>query len=158
MRAKEFEQYQGINTSSKSQSTPAMNAISREEFNARIETIETRMDARVESMSAKIDGFLAVQSERDKALLERYNSISANVQQIALESKEAVKQASNIKANYWASTAVYFLGVVGVVIATYYANQANVYVAIQTTLSAVQTGKEFGVSKPAAQPLAESPQ
>ncbi|MBJ2270723.1 hypothetical protein JFT60_25425 [Pseudomonas sp. MF6772] len=48
--------------------TQAMNDITREEFNAKIETIETKMDARVESVSAKIEGFLSAQAERDKRL------------------------------------------------------------------------------------------
>jgi hypothetical protein len=48
-----------------------MGAISREEFNARIETIETRMDARLDAVSMKIDGFLSVQLERDKTQVER---------------------------------------------------------------------------------------
>ncbi|NMY08557.1 MULTISPECIES: hypothetical protein [Pseudomonas] len=48
--------------------TEAMNDITREEFNAKIETIETKMDARVESVSAKIEGFLSAQAERDKRL------------------------------------------------------------------------------------------
>ncbi|WP_260455491.1 hypothetical protein [Pseudomonas baetica] len=157
MKAREFEHYQRINTSNTGPDTQAMNAISREEFNARIETIEARMDARVQSVSAKIEGFLEVQTERDKALLERYNAIAANVQQIALESKEAVRQASTIKANYWASTAVYFLGIVGIVVATYYANQANVFVAIQTTLSEVQAGKVTPPPNPAMLPLPITP-
>ncbi len=48
--------------------TEPMNDITREEFNAKIETIEAKMDARVESVSAKIEGFLAAQAERDKRL------------------------------------------------------------------------------------------
>lgn len=48
--------------------TPAMNEITREEFNAKIETIEVKMDSRVEAVSSKIDGFLGAQAERDKRL------------------------------------------------------------------------------------------
>lgn len=48
--------------------TPAMNEITREEFNAKLETIEVKMDARVEAVSSKIDGFLTAQAERDKRL------------------------------------------------------------------------------------------
>ena len=48
--------------------TKNMNDITREEFNAKLETIEAKMDARVESVSAKIEGFLAAQAERDKRL------------------------------------------------------------------------------------------
>ena len=55
-----------------------MNEISREEFNAKLETIEVKMDARVESVSAKIDGFLFAQAERDKRLDATLSQISAN--------------------------------------------------------------------------------
>ena len=48
--------------------TRPMNNITREEFNAKLETIEVKMDARVESVSAKIDAFIAVQAERDKRM------------------------------------------------------------------------------------------
>ncbi|CAH0179040.1 hypothetical protein SRABI123_01390 [Pseudomonas sp. Bi123] len=58
--------------------TDPMNDITREELNAKLETIEVRMDARVESVSAKIDGFLAAQAERDKRLDAALSQISAN--------------------------------------------------------------------------------
>jgi hypothetical protein len=48
--------------------TDAMNDITRDELNAKLETIEVKMDARAESVSLKIDGFLTAQSERDKRL------------------------------------------------------------------------------------------
>ncbi|MDD1135809.1 hypothetical protein [Pseudomonas shahriarae] len=54
-------------SSAKSDTDP-MADITREELNAKLETIEVKMDARVESVSAKIDGFLAAQAERDKRL------------------------------------------------------------------------------------------
>ncbi|WP_162864982.1 hypothetical protein [Pseudomonas viridiflava] len=55
-----------------------MNDITREEFNAKLETIETKMEARTESVSAKIDAFIAVQSERDKRMEATLNQISSN--------------------------------------------------------------------------------
>lgn len=58
--------------------TERMNEITREEFNAKLETIEVKMDARVESVSAKIDGFLFAQAERDKRLDATLSQISAN--------------------------------------------------------------------------------
>ncbi|WP_242489577.1 hypothetical protein [Pseudomonas sp. TH06] len=158
MNAREFEQYQNMNASSKGQSTPAMNTISREEFNARIETIETRMDARVEGVRADIREFLCVQAERDKASerirLERDKYLDS----IALESKEALRQASTVKANVWMATAVHLFGVVSIVIGGYFASQANLYVAIQTTLTAVQAGKDVGAPRPAELPSPVSPQ
>lgn len=58
--------------------TQKMNDITREEFNAKLETIEVKMDARVESVSAKIEAFMAVQAERDKRMEATVNQISAN--------------------------------------------------------------------------------
>lgn len=56
--------------------TQTMNNINREEFNAKLETIEVKMDARVESVSAKIDAFIAVQAERDKRMEAIVSQIS----------------------------------------------------------------------------------
>ncbi|KTB97854.1 hypothetical protein AO388_25815 [Pseudomonas sp. ICMP 10191] len=58
--------------------TKIMNDITREEFHAKLETIETKMEARTESVSAKIDAFIAVQSERDKRMEATLNQISSN--------------------------------------------------------------------------------
>lgn len=58
--------------------TPPMNNVNREELNARLETIEVKMDARVESVSGKIDAFMAVQAERDKRMEATLNQISTN--------------------------------------------------------------------------------
>ncbi len=54
-----------------------MNDITREELTAKLETIEVKMDARVESVSAKIDAFVAIQTERDKRLEAVLGQISA---------------------------------------------------------------------------------
>jgi len=146
-----------------------MNAISREEFNARIETIEVRMDARIDAVSAKIDGFLSAQAERDKIQIERdntraerdktqaerdksYDLITQEMRKIAEGAQEAARQGATVKANVWAATAVQLIGTVAIVVGAYYANQANMYVAIQTTLAAVQAGKDIHVTKPAALP------
>jgi len=58
--------------------TGNMNDITREEFNAKLETIEVKMDARVESVSGKIDAFIAVQAERDKRMEATLNQISSS--------------------------------------------------------------------------------
>ena len=138
-----------------------MNPISREEFNARIETIETRMDARVEGVSARIDAYLLTQTERDKAQMERdkrYDLMWDGVQRIAEESKEAIKQASTVKAHYWATTAVHFLGMITVVVGAHFANQAAVLTTLQTTLAAIQIGKDISAPKPASSQVPESAQ
>ncbi|WP_025111227.1 hypothetical protein [Pseudomonas sp. H1h] len=131
-----------------------MGAIRREEFNARIETIETRMDARLDAVSMKIDGFLSVQVERDK----RYDLITQEMRRIADGAQDAARQGATVKANVWAATAVQLLGIVAIVVGAYYANQANMYVAIQTTLAAVQAGKDVHAPKPSMLPTPLPPQ
>lgn len=160
---------------SKGRNPQAMNAISREEFNARIETIETRMDARLDAVSAKIDGFLSVQAGRDKTQAERentqverektqterdrrYDLIAQEMHELARGAQEAARQGATVKANVWAATAVQLLGIVAIVVGSYYANQANMYVAIQSTLTAIQAGKEFSVPTPFMLPLPTPPQ
>jgi nitrogenase molybdenum-iron protein alpha/beta subunit len=161
LKTTEFSQNPVSDLSSKNRNAKAMNAISREEFNARIETIETRMDARVEGVSARIDAYLLTQAERDKAQMERdkrYDLMWDGVQQIAEESKEAIKQASTVKAHYWATTAVHFLGMITVVVGAHFANQAAVLTTLQTTLAAIQVGKDIGAPRPASQQAPESAQ
>ncbi|EJZ59057.1 hypothetical protein V9L13_10665 [Pseudomonas sp. RSB 5.4] len=131
-----------------------MGAISREEFNARIETIETRMDARLDAVSMKIDGFLSVQVERDK----RYDLITQEMRRIADGAQDAARQGATVKANVWAATAVQLLGIVAIVVGAYYANQANMYVAIQTTFAAVQAGKDAHTPKSPELPTPLPPQ
>lgn len=126
-----------------------MNDITREEFNAKLETIEARMDARVESVSSKIDAFLATQSavqvERDKAQAERdkrFEMLAERATKAAEGAEEAAKQSATVKSNYWAAVAVQLLAVVAILVGAYYANQANVFGAMQTTMSAYQAGKD----------------
>lgn len=146
------------NISQQSDTVP-MNDITREEFNAKLETIEARMDARVESVSSKIDAFLATQSavqvERDKAQAERdkrFEMLAERATKAAEGAEEAAKQSATIKANYWAAVAVQLLAVVAILVGAYYANQANVFGAMQTTMSAYQAGKDS--AKPAEAPQA----
>ncbi|MGY2416719.1 hypothetical protein [Pseudomonas tolaasii] len=124
--------------------TEPMNDITREEFNAKLETIEVKMDARVESVSAKIESFLASQAERDKAQLERdkrFELLAERVTKAAEGAEDAAKQAATVKSNYWAAVIVQLLAVVAILVGAYYANQANVLGAMQTTMSAFQAGK-----------------
>lgn len=47
-----------------------MSTVTRDEFNAKIEAIEARMDARVESTNTRFDHFMKVQVERDRRFYE----------------------------------------------------------------------------------------
>lgn len=52
-----------------------MNAPAREEIDAKLETIEVRMDGRVAAIEAKIDGLVGVLNERFKRIDERMERI-----------------------------------------------------------------------------------
>lgn len=171
MKASELHQYPVSETSSKGRNTQVMSTVSREEFNARIETIETRMDARIDSVRAEIREFLAIQNERDKTRDQtqierdktqverdkRYDLISQDMRKISRGAEEAARQGATVKANVWAATVVQLLGIVAIVVGAYYANQANMYVAIQTTLAAVQAGKDIHAPSPLALPSLTPP-
>ncbi|MEG0118208.1 MAG: hypothetical protein RR748_08915 [Pseudomonas sp.] len=171
MKASELRQYPVSETSSKGRNTQVMSTVSREEFNARIETIETRMDARIDGVRAEIREFLAIQSERDKTRDQtqferdktqverdkRYDLISQDMRKISRGAEEAARQGATVKANVWAATVVQLLGIVAIVAGAYYANQANMYVAIQTTLAAVQAGKDIHAPSPLALPSLTPP-
>lgn len=81
--------FQNDRTSQRDDTAP-MTEITREEFNAKLETIETKMDARVESVSAKIECFIATQAERDKRL-------EATIAQIATSQAETKSGLSSMK-------------------------------------------------------------
>jgi len=119
------------------------------------------MDARVERVHADIREFLGSQTERDKAIeriqFERDKRYESMIQGIAIESREALKKAGTVNANVWMATAVYLFGVVSIVVGGYFASQANLYVAVQTTLAAVQAGKDVGAAKPAELPSSVLP-
>ena len=171
MKASELRQYPVSETSSKGRNTQVMSTVSREEFNARIETIETRMDARIDGVRAEIRSFLAIQNERDKTRDQtqierdktqverdkRYDLISQDMRKISRGAEEAARQGATVKANVWAATVVQLLGIVAIVAGAYYANQANMYVAIQTTLAAVQAGKDIHAPSPLALPSLTPP-
>ncbi|EJM26623.1 hypothetical protein PMI24_03487 [Pseudomonas sp. GM25] len=86
-----------------------------------------------------------VHQERDK----RYALMTARMDRSLERIDEAMRMVSTNKANYWAATTVHFLGMVAILVGSYYANQANVLVTMQTTLAMVQSVKEAGNSAPA---------
>ncbi len=120
-------------------------SVTRSELEAKLEAIEARMDSRIAAVSGKIDGFLAAQVERDKAQAERdkrYELLAERVTKAAEGAEDAAKQAATVKSNYWAAVGVQLLAVVAIIVGAYFANQANVLGVMQTTISAMQAGKE----------------
>ena len=86
-----------------------------------------------------------VHQERDK----RYALMTARMDRSLERIDEAMRMVSTNKANYWAATTVHFLGMVAILVGSYYANQSNVLVTMQTTLAMIQSVKEAGNPSPA---------
>jgi len=62
--------------------TGSMEYVQKDLLEAKLETIEARMDGRVASIEGKIDTFLAAQQERDKASDTRFSRIESDVSEI----------------------------------------------------------------------------
>lgn len=143
-----------------------MNDITREEFNAKLETIEAKMEARAEAVSAKIDAFLAIQAKRDQRLNERLGSsivlsdewsqkfrmLAEQSVQAATSAEASAKEAATLKTHFWASVIAQLLAVGAIVVGAYFANQANVLSAVSTTVSVFQAGKDQTKSAEAQAP------
>lgn len=56
-----------------------MNALTREEMDAKLETIESRMDGRVTSIQASLDGFILLMDERARRTDERMDRMEAAI-------------------------------------------------------------------------------
>lgn len=69
----------------------SMNTPSREEFEAKIQTIEARMDGRVASIEAKIDGLVNVLNERFRSMDERMGRMED-------DSRETKAAVGNLKS------------------------------------------------------------
>lgn len=106
-----------------------MAEITREELDAKLETIEVRMDARVASIEGKIDSFMARLDERFLRTDERMSRIEQDISEVKTDSK-------NLKL-WLAGTAVaVFLGIAGVNVAM-----------LQTMLASFESGKNISTAQ-----------
>lgn len=133
-----------------------MNDITREELNAKLETIEVKMDARIGEVASKIDSFLTAQAERDQRFGERmsasialsdewnqkFRMLTEQSVQAAASAEASAKEAATLKNHFWASVGAQILAVLAILVGVYFANQANVLSAVSTTVSVFQAGKE----------------
>lgn len=106
-----------------------MTEVTKDLLDAKLETIETRMDARVASIEGKIDSFVARLDERFLRTDERMSRIEQDISQVKTDSK-------NLK--FWlAGTAV------AVVLGVYGANISMV----QTMLASFESGKNISTAQ-----------
>ncbi|MGG1946741.1 hypothetical protein AB1286_18325 [Trinickia sp. NRRL B-1857] len=119
-----------------------MSAVLREEFEARIEAVEARMDARVSAMGARLDAFTIRAEERERRFNERCDERDKRIELLAQQVAAAAKSASNLKGHMWLATTTVIIAVSGTVIAAYYATQSSHLGMAQTVISAFQQGQQ----------------
>lgn len=118
-----------------------MDFIPRPELDAKLETIEARMDTRVASIEGMIKEFAARSDEREKRLTE----LASRAVQSAERADAAAESASNLKSHFWASVAAQIVAVAAILVGAYYANQQStigmlqLFQSIQSTQQPVQS-------------------
>jgi 3-oxoacyl-(acyl-carrier-protein) synthase len=131
-----------------------MSTVTREAFEARIEAVEARVDARVAGAIARMDAtdlriderfkwLTAVFAERDKRLDER----DKRIEQLASRAATAAENASNLRTHMWLAASTVIIAVIGTVIGTvigaYYATQSSHLAMAQTVIAAFQQGQQI---------------
>jgi len=142
-----------------------MSTPTREEFEARIEAVEARMDARVAAIGARLDeytaradermqGFLAMSAERDKRVDERFAERDKRVDECFAERDKrfdllvqrvdaALERTSHLTTHVWLATLTVILAVAGTVVGAYYATQSSHIGVTQAVISAFQQGQQM---------------
>ncbi|CAM2143724.1 protein of unknown function [Pararobbsia alpina] len=132
-----------------------MNAPSREEFEARLETIEVKMDARTKSIEDKIDGLVARLTERD----QRLEMLAQQATKSAESAAQSAEKAAGLRASYWASAVVTIVSVLAIAAGMFIGMKQSDESLVQATLSVFQAGQAAGASAPAPSlPSAIKPQ
>jgi hypothetical protein len=127
-----------------------MSTVTREAFEARIEAVEARMDARVAGAIARMDAtdlriderfkwLTAVFAERDKRLDER----DKRIEQLASRAATAAENASNLRTHMWLAASTVIIAVIGTVIGAYYATQSSHLAMAQTVIAAFQQSQQM---------------
>lgn len=75
----------------------SMSTPTREEIDAKLETIEVRMDGRLASIEAKIDAFMARLDERFIRIDERFDRMGDRMTNVETTMKETQASISNLK-------------------------------------------------------------
>lgn len=120
-----------------------MSTPTREEFEARLETIEAKMDSRVASIEGKIDALLATLQGNENLVTQRWKTqdarfmgfeerdkrlelLAQQANDSAARATDAAEKAAGLRASYWASVAAQVAAVAAIIVGAYFANQASV--------------------------------
>lgn len=149
---------------------PQVTTPTREEFEARIEALETRMDARLASaitsviarldafeiradererrMDARFEALNSLMDERDKRLEERDKRLDERdkrLEMLAQRADTALQRTSHLSTHMWLVAATFILTTAGTVVGTYYAAQSSHVGMTQAVISAFQQGQQTQV-------------
>lgn len=140
-----------------------MSEITREEFNAKLEALELKRDARIDGVMARFDAFMVAQTARDKVLEERYKAFeerdkrlsdmadratatAARVEKIAEGLGEfttrSIERIENVRMQLWWNFFAQGLAIIAILVGSYFANQANMQSAISSTVAIFQAGQQ----------------
>ncbi len=122
--------------------TPIMNAPTREEFEARIEAVEARMDTRVVQMTGELHGFVTEQRARDIERDKRFEERDKRIELLVTNAEQSADVARSLKSSMWAASAAIILAVIGTVVASYFANQQSNLAIVQSVIAAFQQGAQ----------------
>lgn len=121
----------------------------RNEFEARIEAVEARMDARVSAFGARLEAFTARAEEREQRFMALFNERDKRLDErdkrielLAQRADAAAESAANLKAHLWMAASTVVLVVAGTVIAAYYATQSSHFDLAQTIVTTFQQGQQ----------------
>lgn len=138
-----------------------MSTPTREEFVARIEAVEARMDARVAAIGARLDeysaradermqGLSAMFAERDKRLEERDKRFFEQIENMNRRFDDrdkridtALQRISHLSTHMWMVGATFVLASAATVIGAYYAAQSSHLGVTQAVISAFQQGQQL---------------
>jgi uncharacterized protein YjgD (DUF1641 family) len=134
-----------------------MATITREEFDAKLETIEARMDGRVTRIEGKIDALLTKiegSAKRSEETEKVFRLLSERAGDAANTAANAATKASELKSSLWITSITTILSVLGIAIAAYFGTQQSNQAIVQTMLAAFDSGKGMNVQPtPPAAPV-----
>jgi hypothetical protein len=114
-----------------------MNSPSREEIDAKLETIEVKMDARVASIESKIDLFLASAAGTEQSL----KHLAEKAVSASESAASSAERAGGLKSTLWITSITTVIAVLGIAFAAYFGTQQSNQGIVQTTLSAYEMGR-----------------
>jgi hypothetical protein len=120
-----------------------MSTVTREEFEARIEAVEARMDARVAGAIARMDATDLRIDERFQWLTAMFAERDKRLELLARRATVAAENTSNLKAHIWLAVSTVVVAVIGTVIGAFYATQSSHLAMAQTVISAFQHGQQM---------------